>query len=90
MSTLQFIDANNLIILPNFPLNHHNIKPPCNFLREGILFLVVLGDEQQCLKNELHIVELEEDFKKANEELNSVKVWYCQWFVFMFYMSVLI
>ena len=73
LSTLQFTNAYNRNTLRNF-LNHHFIKPPFNFIRESVLFLVVLGEEQQCLKNELHIVELEEDLKKSNEELKSVKV----------------
>ena len=35
---------------------------------------MIIGDDQQCLQNELKTVELEESVKKANEELQLCKV----------------
>ncbi|XP_065071575.1 putative leucine-rich repeat-containing protein DDB_G0290503 [Rhopilema esculentum] len=34
---------------------------------------VVIGDDQKCLKSEIYVVTLEEDLKKATEELNVTK-----------------
>ena len=38
--------------------------------------LVVSGDDQKCLKSEIYVVTLEEDLKKATEDLNVTKVWF--------------